>query len=47
VSVLETLRRRVPHLDQDRPLHEDIAAARRLLDEGALVAAARMHVTIE
>ena len=34
------LRREVPHLDEDRYMAADIAAARRLLEAGALVAAA-------
>jgi histidine ammonia-lyase len=41
------LREVVPHLEADRPLHEDIARVRALLDDGTVVAAARRHASIE
>jgi len=34
------IRESVPHLDEDRYFHPDLAAARQLVSEGALIAAA-------
>jgi histidine ammonia-lyase len=39
-AVRARIRESVPHLDEDRYLHPDIEAARRLVSEGALVAVA-------
>jgi histidine ammonia-lyase len=41
------LRAHVPSLETDRPLHQDIAAVRALLDDGAILDAARQHCAIE
>lgn len=45
-AALDTLRAAVPVLTQDRPLYRDIAAARALLDDGTLLAAATQHTAI-
>ena len=39
-AAYEALRAVVPHMEQDRELHKDIAAVARLVDEGVLLAAA-------
>ena len=43
----ELVRAHVPTLTRDRPLYTDIAAVRRLLDDGSIEAAVRAHLTLE
>jgi histidine ammonia-lyase len=42
-----TVRAVVPHLATDRPVYKDVQTIRRLLDEGAILAAIRKHTEIE
>ena len=46
-AVHDAVRARVPHMKDDRPLYEDIAAVRAAIDDGSLLAAARAHLSIE
>ncbi len=46
-AVHDALRAKVPHLGVDRPVYTDIAALRRVLDEGTLPAAVRRHTELE
>lgn len=46
-AVHHAIRQVVPFYDRDRPLHRDIEAVRRLVDEGTLLEAARQHVAVE
>jgi histidine ammonia-lyase len=41
------VRARVPHLEADRPVYRDVLTVRSLLDDGAVAAAVRRHVTLE
>ena len=41
------VREKVPHLEEDRPVHADVATVRGLLDDGSLAAAIRRHTTLE
>jgi histidine ammonia-lyase len=41
------VRSRVPHLEEDRPVHTDVATVRGLLDDGSLTSAIRRHTTLE
>jgi histidine ammonia-lyase len=43
----ERLRADVPHLVDDRPVYEDVAKIRALIDSGELVAAVRGHIELE
>ena len=43
----DLVRQKIPHVTSDRPVHRDIAAARALLDDGSLLAAARAHLPLE
>jgi histidine ammonia-lyase len=45
-AALGVLRGKVAPLEVDRPVHEDIAAARALLDDGSLLAAVRTHLEL-
>lgn len=42
-----TLRARVPKLEVDRHVGNDIATVRRAIDDGSIVAAARRHIELE
>jgi histidine ammonia-lyase len=46
-AVHAAVRERVPHLETDRPLYRDIAAVRKLIDDGTLLAAARSATRID
>jgi histidine ammonia-lyase len=43
----QAVRDKVPHLEEDRPVHSDIATVRALLDEGSLIAAVNRHFQLE
>ncbi len=41
------LRDKVPHLEEDRPVHADIATIRGLVDSGEILAAVRQHIALD
>ena len=43
----QTLRARVPMLQDDRVVHSDVETVRALLDDGSIIAAARRHIELE
>jgi histidine ammonia-lyase len=43
----EVVRGKVPHLETDRPVYTDVAAVRRMIDDGSLLAAVRRHIELE
>lgn len=45
-AAVDALRQSVPPLSEDRPLYLDIAAARAVLDSGALLAAVTAQVPV-